>query len=96
MSSYCHSMSEPHPSIVPVIQEAEFGCVAKLRHLKVDHGLVTALVERWRPETHIFHFSIGECTITLEDVSLQLALCVDGPPIIGQTMLIGRRCVIPY
>jgi len=57
-------MPEPHPSIVPVIQEAGFGSVAKLRHLKVDHGLVSALVERWRPETHIFHFPTGECTIT--------------------------------
>ena len=46
MSSYYHSMPEPHPSIVPIIQEAGFGGVAKLRHLKVDHSLVTALVER--------------------------------------------------
>jgi len=43
-------MPEPHPSIVPVLQDAGFGGVAKLRHLKVDHGLVTALVERWRPQ----------------------------------------------
>ena len=70
MSSYCHSMPEPHPTIVPIIQEAGFGGVAKLRHLKVDHGLMTALVERCRPETHTFHFPTGECTITLQDVSL--------------------------
>jgi len=81
VSFYCHSMAEPHPSIVPIIQEAGFGSVAKLRHLKVDHGLVTVLVERWRPETHTFHFQIGECTITLEDVSLQLGPPVDGPPV---------------
>ena len=87
MSSYCHSMPEPHPSIVPIIQEAGFGGVAKLRHLKVDHDLVTALVERWRPETHTFHFPTGECSITLQDVSLQLGLPVDEPPIIGPTML---------
>jgi len=80
-------MPEPHPSIVPIIEEAGFGGVAKLRHLKVDHGLVTALVERWRPETHTFHFPTRECTITLQDVSLQLGLPIDGPPIIGPTML---------
>ncbi|MBA0656511.1 hypothetical protein Goklo_008858, partial [Gossypium klotzschianum] len=33
-----------------------------------------ALVERWRPKTHTFHLSCGECTITLEDVQLQLGL----------------------
>jgi len=46
VSSYCHSMPEPHPSIVPIIQEAQFSGVDKLRHLKVDHSLVTALVEK--------------------------------------------------
>jgi len=46
VSSYCHSMPEPHPSIVPIIQEAWFDGVAKLRYLKVDHGLVATLVEK--------------------------------------------------
>ena len=63
MSSYCHSMPEPHPIIVPVIQEAGFGGLAKLRHLKVDHDLMTTLVERWRPETHTFHIPTGPSII---------------------------------
>ncbi|KAG8474383.1 hypothetical protein CXB51_034142 [Gossypium anomalum] len=33
--------------------------------------------ERWRPETQTFHLPCGECTITLEDVQLQLRLLVD-------------------
>ncbi|MBA0682361.1 hypothetical protein Goari_024086, partial [Gossypium aridum] len=37
-----------------------------------------ALVERWRPETHIFHLPCGECTITLENISLQFGLPVNG------------------
>ncbi|MBA0809572.1 hypothetical protein Gohar_025216 [Gossypium harknessii] len=32
---------------------------------------------------HIFHLSCGECTITLEDVQLQLGLLVDGSVLIG-------------
>ena len=39
-----------------------------------DYGLVCALLDRWRPETHTFHFPWGEMTLTLEDVTLLLGL----------------------
>ncbi|CAN1139588.1 Serine/threonine-protein phosphatase 7 long form homolog [Linum perenne] len=32
--------------------------------------LVTALLERWLPETNTFHLIRGETTITLEDVDV--------------------------
>jgi len=79
-------MTEPHPLTVPILEQAGFGEIAKLRHLKVDHALVTSLVERWRPETHTFLFPTDDCTITLQDISLQLGLNVDGLPIVGPTM----------
>ncbi|MBA0799765.1 hypothetical protein Gohar_010259 [Gossypium harknessii] len=44
---------------------------------KLDPSLIS-LVERWRLETHTFHLPYGECTITLEDVSLQLGLPING------------------
>ena len=62
-----------------------FTDVAKLHHFKIDHHLVIALAERWRPQTHTFHLPIRECTITLEDVALQLGIRVDGRPITGAT-----------
>ncbi|KAF1870722.1 hypothetical protein Lal_00026432 [Lupinus albus] len=39
-----------------------------------DPTLITALVERWRSETHNFHLPCGECTITLKDVLLQIGM----------------------
>jgi len=53
VESYCHSMTEPQPLTIPILEQVGFDEIAKLRHLKVNHALVTSLVERWRPETHI-------------------------------------------
>ncbi|MBA0858080.1 hypothetical protein Goshw_021201 [Gossypium schwendimanii] len=43
----------------------------------MDPKLINTLIERWRPEMHTLHLLCGECTITLEDVQLQLGLPVD-------------------
>nr|CAN82232.1 hypothetical protein VITISV_005122 [Vitis vinifera] len=48
-----------------------------------DWGLITSLVERWRPETHTFHLPVGEMTITLHDVVVILGLRIHRLPITG-------------
>ncbi|XP_025647900.1 serine/threonine-protein phosphatase 7 long form homolog [Arachis hypogaea] len=48
-------------------------------------ALLSALVERWRPETHTFHLPVGEVTVTLEDVTYILGLPVNGEPVTGRT-----------
>ncbi|KAH1046599.1 hypothetical protein J1N35_037383 [Gossypium stocksii] len=47
------------------------------------HAMVMSYIERWRPKTHTFHLPCRECTITLEDVALQLGLPIDGNAITG-------------
>ena len=37
-----------------------------------------ALVDRWRPETHMFHLPCGEMTPTLQDVAYLLGLLIIG------------------
>uniref|UniRef100_A0A453B733 Aminotransferase-like plant mobile domain-containing protein n=1 Tax=Aegilops tauschii subsp. strangulata TaxID=200361 RepID=A0A453B733_AEGTS len=42
------------------------------------HGALTALIDRWRPETHSFHLPCGEMTVTLEDWSMITAMPIEG------------------
>ncbi|CAN1139309.1 Serine/threonine-protein phosphatase 7 long form homolog [Linum perenne] len=60
----------------------EIGLYQRKGALKLTPGpdLITALVERWRPETNTFHLYHGEATITMEDVHFITGLTVDGPP----------------
>ncbi|GAU11333.1 hypothetical protein TSUD_343240 [Trifolium subterraneum] len=80
-----HQHLVPPPSLIPMLEEAGFGEVVKIRHCVLDQHLCTALVERWRPETHTFHLPSGECTVTLEDVSMLLNLKIDGAAVTGST-----------
>ncbi|KAL4345060.1 protein MAIN-LIKE 1-like [Arachis hypogaea] len=48
-----------------------------------DLPLASALIERWRPESHTFHLPCGEMNIILQDVAYQLGLRIDRGPISG-------------
>jgi hypothetical protein len=41
-----------------------------LTRFNYDAPLIAAFMDRWRPETHTFHFSIGEMTLSLEDAAM--------------------------
>ena len=53
--------------------------------IQLDHALITAFVERWRPKTHTFHLPHGEMTITLQDVGVIMGLPVEGEAMVGPT-----------
>ena len=47
-------------------------------HFPIDRTLLSALVDRWRPETHTFHLPVGEMAATLQDVSMLFGLPHEG------------------
>jgi hypothetical protein len=47
----------------------------------MDSATLTALVDRWRLETHTFHLPCGETMVTLQDVAMILGLPIDGAPV---------------
>jgi hypothetical protein len=46
-----------------------------------DAPLITAFMDRWRPETHTFHLPVGEMTLSLEDAAM-----LGGLPCAGEAM----------
>ncbi|KAM0861777.1 hypothetical protein ACQ4PT_045678 [Festuca glaucescens] len=57
----------------------------------MNAAAITALVDRWRPETHTFHLRAGEMTPTLQDVFMILGLPIQGEPLCMNTASDGWR-----
>ncbi|QHO05572.1 uncharacterized protein DS421_14g447390 [Arachis hypogaea] len=67
----------------PVVSNLDHGNLLHVDRLndywfKLDEPLISAFVERWRPDTNTFHMPFRECTITLQDVVNQFGLPIDG------------------
>ncbi|KAL4306325.1 hypothetical protein AHAS_Ahas16G0167000 [Arachis hypogaea] len=62
-----------------------FQHVSRVGEMRGHSALLSALVERWRPETYTFHLSVGEVTVTLEDVSYILDLPIIGEAVTGRS-----------
>ncbi|CAL1385177.1 unnamed protein product [Linum trigynum] len=75
------------PRLRPYLIQSGFHEFHKLGFIPLDWPLLTALVERWRQETHTFHLPVGESTITLQDVAVLLGLRVHGPAVTGKSDL---------
>ncbi|KAH1073544.1 hypothetical protein J1N35_025872 [Gossypium stocksii] len=81
---FCNLPDHLSPLIETYLRETDFWHVALIgRGCKLNSKFISVLVERWRPKMHTFHLLCGECTITLEDMHLQLGLPVDGSVVTG-------------
>uniref|UniRef100_K3XTE6 Aminotransferase-like plant mobile domain-containing protein n=1 Tax=Setaria italica TaxID=4555 RepID=K3XTE6_SETIT len=58
---------------------------------KFNSAAITALVDRWWPETHSFHLPFGEMTVTLQDCQKMLALSIRGHAVTGPCVSEGWR-----
>ena len=81
-SSTLKLVTSAHPGVLELLDRAGFGVVNKLRYTQLDRKLLTALIDRWRPEMSTFHLRVGEMTITLKGVVVLLGLPINGDPIL--------------
>ncbi|KAI9111426.1 hypothetical protein K1719_017116 [Acacia pycnantha] len=85
------SLGDVHdPDLIPQdlqqhLIRAGFWHVSRMKRLPIDKYLISALVERWRLETHTFHMLVGEMTVTLQDVEAILGLSTTGRVVSGRT-----------
>ncbi|CAN0872771.1 Serine/threonine-protein phosphatase 7 long form homolog, partial [Linum grandiflorum] len=63
---------------LPYLQEVGLLPFERLAAFTPDPHLITALMERWRPETNTFNMYHKECSITLQDVAHLTGLPVTG------------------
>ncbi|KAK5846100.1 hypothetical protein PVK06_002371 [Gossypium arboreum] len=75
------------------LQLAGFGNVALIQRFYLRVYLISVLIEWWWLETHTFIMPCGECTIMLEDVSMQLGLRVDGDVVTGRSKMLEPSVV---
>jgi Plant mobile domain len=84
METKASSMSFTYDNrIASILERFHLNHLARLGNIKIDRDLITAVAERWRRETHSFHFPTDEMTITLEDVLMLWGLPLDGLPVTG-------------
>jgi hypothetical protein len=72
---------------MPLHRQANLLAIANVVHhvIPVFNAMtISAMVDRWRPETHSFHLLCGDMMVTLKDVAMILVLLIRGRPITGR------------
>ena len=73
------------PQVATYIMDVRLDGLLWVPDIELNHALITALVERWRPETHSFHLPHDEMTITLQDMEVITGVAVNSLPVVGIT-----------
>lgn len=55
-----------------------FRYLLQMPDIHVNHGMLTALVDHFHSEHNTFHLPVGEMTITLEDIYMNLRISFAG------------------
>ena len=63
-----HLMVDDH--VLNIVKRVGLEGLHRTPSREIDHNLIMAFVERWRPETQTFHLPHGETMITLQDVEV--------------------------
>lgn len=74
-----------HHSFAGALHKLGLYQVSRLGTIPVNPSLISALVDRWRPETHTFHMPTGEMTVTLQDVAVLWGLPISGKALTGES-----------
>ncbi|KAD4585615.1 hypothetical protein E3N88_23216 [Mikania micrantha] len=92
---WMHLNSNPIPeNVMEFITLAGFGGIIQCGNRRLDSALISALVERWRPETHTFHILIGETTVTLQYVNILCGLQIEGNVVSGVDLTLNTSQII--
>ncbi|XP_030970697.1 serine/threonine-protein phosphatase 7 long form homolog [Quercus lobata] len=73
--------------IVAYITDVGLDGLLWVPHMDLDHALIMALVERWRPKTHLFHLPHSKMTIKLQDMEVIMGVLVDDLSVVGFTRM---------
>jgi hypothetical protein len=79
---------------VPLLHQANLLAITEIIHCGMpvfNATAITAMVDRWRQETHSFHLPCGEIMVTLKDVTMIIGLPTRGCPITGCVDSVGWR-----
>jgi hypothetical protein len=78
----------------PFIRRAGFLPLARLITgglSMMDPIALTALMDRWRPETHVFHLPCGKTMVTLQGIAIILGLPINCTTVCGSVSSVGWR-----
>ncbi|KAK5784155.1 hypothetical protein PVK06_038675 [Gossypium arboreum] len=92
LEAFIHNLAKPPiTKIHGYLQEAKFLYTSRM--LRVANSILDSSTHWWKDGGlgHTFHLPCGECTITLEDIALQVGLLVDGSTVTEAAVVLGKE-----